>query len=61
MTQNHLELAGLETHLRELIGKLNMATREGTLLAVADALSDIEHTALMAGFTVNEILRANRK
>lgn len=60
MTNNHPELVGVQTTLQDLLYKLNMAMREGTLHAVADRLSDIEHQARTAGFKVNEIMFRNR-
>lgn len=56
MTNNYPELCGVETTLRALTNKLNMAMREGTLLAVADALAAIQVEAREAEYAVNSIM-----
>jgi hypothetical protein len=57
MTNNHIELVGVETDLKSLLYKLNEAARDGTLMDFADTLTEIGYAALKAGLKVNEIRR----
>lgn len=56
MTNNYPELCGVETKLRQLIDRYNMAQREGTLLGIADALAAIQGEAREAEYAVNRIM-----
>lgn len=60
MSQNYPELCGVETKLRQLIDQFNMAQREGTLLARADALAAIQVEAREAEYTINNIMFGNK-
>ena len=55
MSQNHLELCGVETLLRKLVRDLNMAEREGSLKDVEEALAAIEVEAREARYIAERL------
>ena len=55
MSQNHLELCGVETLLKKLVRDLNMAEREGSLKDVETALAAIEVEAREARYIAERL------
>lgn len=54
MTNN--QLAGVETKLRQLIEKLNLAMRDGTMLEVEEWLAAIEVEARESRYTAARLM-----
>lgn len=56
MTNNHPELLGVETKLRQLVDKLNLAMRDGTLLEVEEWFAAIEVESREARYTATRLM-----
>ena len=57
VTNNHIELCGVETRLRQLLDRFNMMVREGTLAGAASLLADIQAEARHAEWRINDLVK----
>jgi hypothetical protein len=55
MTNNHIELCGVQTLIKRKVHELNMAFREGTMAEVIDLLGEIEVEAREARYVAEKI------
>jgi hypothetical protein len=55
MTNNHIELCGVQTLIKRKVYELNMAFREGTMTQVIDLLGEIETEAREARYIAESI------
>jgi hypothetical protein len=55
MTNNHIELCGVQTLIKRKVYELNMAFREGTMADVIDLLGQIETEAREARYLAEKI------
>jgi hypothetical protein len=55
MTNNHIELCGVQTLIKRKVYELNMAFREGTMADVIDLLGQIETEAREARYIAESL------